>query len=308
MIEAGRWYHVTGSFDATTRSMRIYVDGELAGPLVPLSSQWPLHTGGGEVWVGCTPNFDHQWAGSLHDVRIWRGAVSEAQIASMMGNPPAELGGRWRLEGRGTDTSGHGHDMSFVGNTQFNDGWSCDPDGALELTGTGHAATAGRVVATDEAFTVSAWGRLDTLAEPVTFVSAAGSHNTAFRLEFNATHQRFQFIMTSGDQPSSSSGFQWKIARGGPAPEVDMWYHLVGVFDLAAGEIRLYVSGQRVATAAGPDSPWRANGPLLLGASGTIGGHRWNLLQGAVDDVVVWQGTVPDHIIGQISAAPVPKC
>jgi hypothetical protein len=110
--------------------------------------------------------------------------------------------------------------------------------------------------------------------------------------------------MTSGDVASPT----WKVAYGGPTPAVGTWYHLVGVYDLRAKQTRLYVSGALAATGAGPDSPWNATGPLLLGAASTTAGTRISRLDGAIDDVVVWQGALPEHVMSQIAAAPVPQC
>ncbi|MEQ4300008.1 LamG-like jellyroll fold domain-containing protein [Plantactinospora sp. B6F1] len=283
-------------------SWQVVIDGTSSGT----RSEGDPGAAGAPLLVGCADygqGHQHHFQGMLHDVRVWRGDRT-FNLDDPWPAPPSELQGRWRLMGHGSDTSGHGRDVRFEGDTRFNDGWSCDPDSALELTGAGQAATAGPVVATDDSFTVSAWVRIDRLDADLTIVSAAGQQATAFRLRYSQSLQKFGFVMMSGDVASPS----WLTAYGGPTPEPDTWYHLAGVYDLHSDAMRLYVSGEQVASRSGPESPWNASGPLLLGAAGTADGGRGQRLHGAVDDVVVWQGRVPDHIIGQISAAPVPKC
>lgn len=313
----GQWQHVAlqhqGSSWSLTINSSFYDEGNHSGGQLPGAagiSSGPLTVGCADVGQG----FQNFFTGMVHDVRVWRGFKTSSDIYRLYTNPPAELQGRWRLEmdkGEARDTSGNGHHLTFEGETQIWDGYSCDPDSALSLAGAGSAATGGPVVATDESFTVSAWVRMDRLDTAMTFVSAAGENQTGFRLTYSATRQRFEFVMTSGDVSSATDGFRWHIADGGPAPEVDMWYHLVGVYDLRAGEIHLSVNGARVATAAGPTRPWAAGGPVVLGAAARVAhdGYRWNLVQGAIDDVVMWQGVVPDHVIDQMSPGqPIEMC
>jgi hypothetical protein len=305
----GQWHHVVLAADADAGTLTLYIDGSATGSA---SNVVGFTATDNPVLVGCSyyPNSSgadqraFHLDGALHDVRLWRGALTAADVTSMMSGPPAELRARWRLEGAGIDTSGRGHTLAFEGATQYDDGWWCDPDGALELGGAGSAITAKPVIATDESFTVSAWVRLDTVTAHAQIVTAAGQNNSAFRLQFNADRQLFGFVMTSGDVASPT----WKVAYGGPTPAVGTWYHLVGVYDLRAKQTRLYVSGALAATGTGPDSPWNATGPLLLGAASTTAGTRISRLDGAIDDVVVWQGALPEHVMSQIAAAPVPQC
>ncbi|NUT31572.1 MAG: LamG domain-containing protein [Hamadaea sp.] len=307
-VAPGSWHHVAVSHDHASQTKRFYVDGKLLE-----SYTWSngAASGAGHVLIGCTKGITgtgvarkEHVRGSLQDVRLWRGPIDANDLTSMMGYPPPELDGRWRLEGAGTDTSGKARTLTFEGQTQFNDGYTCDPDSAIELAGGGSAATAGPAFATDDSFTVSAWVRLDRLDVGATVASAAGQVGTAFRLAYSSTQQKFGFLMMNTD----ASDATWVSLYGGPAPVVDTWYHLVGVYDIAAGELRFYVSGELTGTKAGPATPWNATGPFLIGAAGTAGGGRWGRIHGAIDDVLVWQGVMPDHVIGQISAAPVVKC
>ncbi|MEV6967909.1 LamG-like jellyroll fold domain-containing protein [Hamadaea sp. NPDC051192] len=305
----GTWHHVAVSYDATMRTRSFYVDGTLASEIT-LARMAPTTAGlligcGKSVSNGTTVRSGH-FQGSLQDVRLWRGPIDAEDLTSMMGYPPAELTGRWRLSGGvGTDTSGKSHNVVLEGQTRSTDGAKCEPDNALELSGSGSAATAGPVFATDDSFTVSAWVRLTTLAVDQTVVSAAGQQATGMRLRFSASEQKFGFLMMNADTADTT----WRTLYGGPVPVVGTWYHLVGVYDIAAAQMRFYVSGSLVGTKAGPTSPWNATGPLVIGATGLAAGTRSQRLQGAIDDVLVWQGVLPAHVIEQISpAAPIPMC
>jgi hypothetical protein len=300
----GKWHHVAFAYDAPSRTVQSYFDGKVVGTATARDTQVtnnPLLIGcshyGGEDRV-------FQLDGALHDVRLWRGAVSPADIASMVGDPPVELMGRYRLDGDGGDTSGKERDLAFATTPSYNDGWACDLDGALELAGADSAQTAGPVVSTDESFTVSAWVRVDSLDNPAAFVTAAGQQTTSFRLTYSGSGKRFEFMMLTQDLPSGG-GSTMLIAHGGPTPVLNTWYHLVGVYDLRKNQLRLYVSGTPAGSRSGPEHPWDSPGPLVIGAAATVDGRRWSHVDGAVDDIVVWQGALPDAVIGRISAAPV---
>jgi hypothetical protein len=69
------------------------------------------------------------------------------------------------------------------------------------------------------------------------------------------------------------------------------------VFDLSRGEARLYIDGELIATGAGPSSPWQANGPLFVGASGIENGQAHQPFAGSIDVVTAWSSTLdPDRI------------
>lgn len=301
----GKWHHVAFAYDAASHTVTSYFDGKVIGTSAARDTQVTNNP----LLVGCSyyagDNRTFHLDGALHDLRLWRGAVSATDVASMVGNPPVELKGRYRLDGHGEDTSGKAQHLAFSDTPSYTDGWGCDPDGALDLTGTGTAATGGPVVTTDESFTVSAWVRLDSLDNSASFVTAAGQQTTNFRLTYSGSGKRFEFMMLTQDLPSGDGGSSMLIAHGGPTPALNTWYHLVGVYDLRKKQLRLYVSGDPVGNRAGPDHPWRSTGPLVVGAAGTAGGGRWNIADGAVDDIVVWQGVMPETVIRRISGAPV---
>lgn len=308
-VAPGSWHHVAVSFDAAKKTHSYYLDGTLAGEYVTTGvspTTAGVLIGCGKVTSGATTVRGNHLQGSLQDVRLWRGPIDAADLASMMGYPPPELTGRWRLSGGlGTDTSGKSHNVVLEGQTQSTDGARCEADNAIELAGAGSAATTSPVFATDDSFTVSAWVRMTTLDADQTVLSAAGQNGTAMRLRFSASTQKFGFLMMNTDTADST----WLTLYGGPTPVIDTWYHLVGVYDIAAGQMRLYISGSLVGSRTGPASPWNATGPLVIGATGTAAGTRSQRLRGAVDDVLVWQGVLPAHVIEQISpAAPIPMC
>lgn len=253
---------------------------------VPGRADAPLMIGCRAMGQGSQDHFK----GLIHDVRVWRGLKP---VTSPKASAPAELSSWWAMEESGVDESGNGRNLTFTGTPRYNDGFWDNPDSALEFTGENYAATSTPVVATDESFTVGAWVRLDALDTHQTVLSATGANTTGFRLRFNTTVQQFEFGMALQD--TSDATGRW--ARGGPAPTVGTWYFLVGSFDLRTKVTRLYINGDEVATTTGPDSPWKAAGPLVIGAADTTTGSPFHHLKGRVDDVVVWHNPVSARAI-----------
>ncbi|MFB6719124.1 LamG-like jellyroll fold domain-containing protein [Kribbella sp. NPDC056345] len=238
--------------------------------------------------IGCHDRGQGQkdfFKGLLHDVQVWRGVKP---TASLKESAPAEVASWWSLEETGVDETGKGRNLTFSRQPQYNDGWWDNPDSALELDGTNYAATTTPVVNTDESFTVGAWVRLDALDAHQTIVAASGANNTALRLRFSTTYQRFEFGMAAEDTASATT--HW--TSGGPAPTVGTWYFVVGSYNLRTKMMRIYVDGEEVGSTTGPAGPWKAAGPLVIGAGDTTTGSPSHYLKGRIDDVVVWHSTV----------------
>jgi hypothetical protein len=174
----------------------------------------------------------------------------------------------------------------------------CLPFRALRLPsgGAGHAATAGSVLTTDESFTVTAWVRLESIDGFQTVVSQGGVEAPAMVLQ--ATPEgRWRFAMAEQD----SSSTDWAVVESADdTAQVDEWTHLAGVFDLARGQMQLFVDGEFIATAEGPAAPWHADGPLYVGVTGLDGGGTSQRLHGTVDEVTIWSSTLdPDRIVNK---------
>jgi hypothetical protein len=304
----GRWYHLAGVFDRHSGQMRLYVDGALERTVAGPAQPW--HEAGGELLVGATGFLgerSNRLVGAVAGLRSWRGALTDGEVAAAYGgNPAVRWLSQWSLDGTGADDVG-GHPLTLVGAEGVDYEWvedrACFPFSALglQLDGQGHARTAGAMVVTDESFTVTAWVRLDALAGGhQTVLSQGGIARSAFHLQVSPDG-RWRFAMPQQDSASPA----WAVAQSAAGAVVPgAWTHLAGVFDLARGEVRLYVDGELAGTAA-TASPWAATGPLYLGAAGTAGGGVSERMRGAIDTVTVWSSTLdPDRIADMAVPAP----
>lgn len=297
--KVGAWQHLVGVYDATAAEVRLYVDGALqqvtAAPHTPWNSisALQLGCGGGSVNL----------SGAVSDAKVWRGVLTPAQVAAEYGgNPPVALQALWPLDGPESDeptllsdVSGNGHDLTVNGTYSWVRDRGFGRDGALglELANDSCAQTAGPVVATNESFTVTAWVLLEEISGHHTVLTQVGTYRGAFYLKYEPGADRWKFEMTSGN----TSSVTWHTAQSLQPPELGVWTHLAGVYDVAAGKVRLYVNGVLQDESDGPANPWLATGPTLIGCAGKLDGTRWDPLGGVVDDVRIWTSTLdPDRI------------
>jgi hypothetical protein len=296
------WVHLVGAYDATDRTLTLYVNGRPAQTTTRTATPWHA---AGSVTIGCAryagvaSDFFH---GAVSDLRAWRGVLTAADVASLRGgNAPVTSEGTWALDGPGsdeptllTDSSGKGRTLTVTGTTA----WATDRfavrDGGLNLpvTPLSCAATAGPAIRTDASFTVAAWVLLEKASGEQTVLSQAGGQRGGFTLRYGAS-KKWEFGIPSGD---AATGTMAAAVSDDPAV-LGVWTHVAGVYDLAAGKVRLYVNGEQQHDADGPKAPWMANGPTLVGCTGTIDGRRQTPLGGTVDEVRVWTSTLdPDRI------------
>jgi hypothetical protein len=196
--------------------------------------------------------------------------------------------GDWTLdEGTGTvarDSSGSGADLTLTGDTT----WA---DKALKFDGDGDSAdTAAPVLDTTKDYSVAAWVTLDKLpGNYATVVSQDGrARENPFYLQYG--QGAFAFSTPGGNR-----------ARLAVTPDLNRWYHLVGVRDHTTGEVRLYVDGQRVAAnPAGPDVV--STGPLSVGRA-KYAGNRTDYWSGSIDQVHAYNRTLTDPEISALYEA-----
>lgn len=313
---AGDWTHVAVVYDKAAKHLGLYLDGVIAAEYAMNATT--AVPGEGSFTIGCA-SMTHStvgsstqladsaaFAGSVHGVSLWRGPIDQDALGTLMGDPPAELAARWGMDWEADDAaldaSGNGHDLAFSGEVGRTDGWDWSLDGALAFDGTGYAATGGPVVSTDESFTVTAWARIDDLDANYTVAASSAVNNTGFRIRFSHTAQAWEFAMPASDT-AAESGESWRNLTSTQTPVAGEWYHLTAVYSLADGEMRFYVDGELQGTGPGPSSPWNAAGSMTVGAAQrTSDGHTWDHHRGAVDDVGVWRGALPENMIDALRA------
>jgi hypothetical protein len=85
--QAGRWYHLTGTYRQNDHLMRLYVDGRLAGSRVATNGVEPT----GDVVIG-RARFNGKpadyWQGDIADVHIYKRELTSREVRSLSSHEP----------------------------------------------------------------------------------------------------------------------------------------------------------------------------------------------------------------------------
>src|ERR1039458_3350250 len=230
-------------------------------------------------------------------------AITEAAVTL-----PA-LAGHWAMnEGSGSTTA----DSSPNGNTATlgaGASWTTGPGGApaIALNGnsTGIVSFAKPVVNTAQSMTVSAWVKFSATTGYQTIASidgsavANGSTVSGFFLQLNASTGTLLFLRYTSNNSNGTA----VLANSGVRPVAGTWYHVVGVDDVSAGQLQIYVNGTEDGTAS-YSSAWQATGTLAIGR-GEYDGASTNYFDGAVDDVQAYQAALSTAQVDALNGTPV---
>ncbi|WP_055586593.1 LamG-like jellyroll fold domain-containing protein [Streptacidiphilus griseoplanus] len=255
---AGVWTQLLGSYDANTDDMRLYINGAWVATTTFAA---PFY-GGGATQIGAG-SYDGApgsfFPGQIDDVQLFDRALSAPEAAAMYDNQ-LQVQGRWGLESAtGTPqvspdslaTAADRHPLTLGSGAQIDatGGSSVVGMGALVLNGTstGYASTSASPIHTNTSFTVSAW--VSTPArptKPVTVMSMAGTNANGFAVRYvpdstdpvNAGSWQLQMANADSTSATVSTAPDTSFQNNGA------WDHLTVVYDLMAGQMRLYVNGE----------------------------------------------------------------
>jgi len=292
----GTWTHVAGVYDSAAGQIRLYVNGVLDATASYAGPHWSA-TGafriGQTVWNGYTVN---SFVGDIADVRAWQTTLDGPGIAALAKLPPAAL--QWGMDDPGAsqlaDTSG----LAAVHNGTLTGGAGMAPGNrgsALAVNGFSSGASTTGVVHTNGSFSVSAWVRINSLSLGyVNAVSGDGAVVGMFGLGVNPDNQ-WVFWMHSNDSVASS--YAGALAGSGPSPGV--WAHLAGTYNVATGQLALYINGTLAATAT-MTTPWDATQRFAVGFGrwDSADNYQW---QGDIDDVRAFQGVLSPTQIAHLA-------
>ncbi|MCE6995373.1 DNRLRE domain-containing protein [Saccharothrix sp. S26] len=292
------WTHLVVTYEQSTGELRLYVNGVLSGlrlGVVVPGSAGPFTIGRGKANGGPTGYFPR----GIDDVRAYSRALTDGEVRRVHDAAPAIELASWRFDAdSGEDHSGRGNPVTPGAGVSYVDGVS---GRALSLDGVDDSAVAASAAVTmRSSFTVSAWARLSRADRVATVVAQDGSRMSGYALQYRPELNRWVF----GTRLSDSDGAEAYHVRSAQPARVGVWTHLVGIYDSAARELRIYVDGQP-AGARGTGALWPATGALTIGRS-KVDGVGAEYFPGAIDEVRADLGMVSDQDIAERAGWPPP--
>lgn len=175
------------------------------------------------------------------------------------------------------DTSGNNNDGTLVGASPA----STVTGGALRFDGNQFLASDGPLVDTSSSFSVSARVKLNHTESSQTVVSQDGAESSGFLLQYDAEESQWEMRIPEG--PSDDVDADADEAVSDLEVEAGEWTHLTGVYDEAAGKVRLYVDG-RPGESVDHEEDFASEGDFAVGR-GLRENEFFRGLDGTVDDV-----------------------
>ncbi|MFG2305281.1 LamG domain-containing protein [Actinacidiphila glaucinigra] len=312
-VTTGQWTHLLGVADATSKTMTLYVNG-VAAPSVTVPSLWngPKPFEIGSSWYKGA-QID-PWNGKLDDVKVWDRALSTADIAKVgqdtaltSGLPARAL---WDFDAP-FKTLTEGGLLTTIGNPEadalqlFNGPAPSQGgviDQAVKFDGVNaYGITSRPQLDGSHSFSVTAWAKTpvpaagDTKAKMV--LTQNGVYNNELSLYYSASDKRWVFGRYQADtstatliKASEPIGCTPGTTTNGifcAGPTTNEWTHLLGVYDAAAGKIRMYVNGRLTgetaytATGAFPHREFQVGAVYRAGV-------RDEFFSGLIDDIHVF--------------------
>ncbi len=305
------WTHLAGTFDAATRRMTIYVNGQYGGetllPFEPWDATGPLSIGRAKL----RGVFTDYWPGAVDEVRMYNRALGPQELEGIVSRNDVPAAS-WKLDGNAVDDSAGHRDGTLNGTPAWTAGQSMNPDPrdlAISLDGADDYVKAPTTINTTQSYSVSAWVRLGQRKSDFQAVASQTSKDAA---AFMLGH--------SGTGGSGSLPDRWAIQLVGPdrglpetvrvnsnAPaQVGVWTHLAAVYQASTGEIWLYVNGVQSGYGKLDGKP-TFNAQLEF----DIGRGIWNTsygfyFSGAIDDVKLYSRPLFDDEVRLMAGRDLP--
>ncbi|MFJ1703115.1 LamG-like jellyroll fold domain-containing protein [Kitasatospora sp. NPDC088346] len=295
-----RWTHLVGSYDAATRTMSLYVDGNLVATATNPSA-WAA---GGPLMIGNARN-GNPFPGRISDVQAWKSALTPNAVRAVYSGaaqfaPVQSLGhlnqptDRWRLTDA-TDSVRPANGLTLQGGTSF----VTDParGTVLSVPGTNGATatTAGPVVDTTRSYTVSAWAYLTNTNGYANVVGQSGTSVSAFYLQYSKAFNAWAFVSPATDSANPGS---YPAAFASTPPALNRWTHLVAVYNAADKSMSLYVDGTLVSSAVNPTA-WASAGQLTIGNAN----RNDNPFPGRISDVQTWNSALTPAAVALLDSS-----
>jgi len=307
------WEHIVGVYDPGSRSIYLYINGELkAEKITNISYINPVPKI--EFFIGTDASKTSFWKGLISDVRIYNNALNSNQIAGLYGSYSSQyskhlivedvsqsLIAHWSLDEEemciahdSSDNHNHGIlgpecntlSPSWVQDRHQKQGKSLMFDGANDFIKiSDHSA-----LQIEEEITISAWVKLpDTLPDndgTIIYKSATGANDYFFTLIYSKNHQGYGWVVSS--QILENSNYIQSKNTAVPGE----WQHIIATFN--GTDRNLYINNNRINDSTiSAFSDDQNNSDIYIGQEAS-GIKKYN---GIIDDVRIYNRVISESEI-----------
>lgn len=303
------WHNVIGTYDNSTSSMKIYIDGVLKGSITGTfnTSNSNLYIGERNLETGL-----QKMDGILDDIGIWNRALSTQEISNMFnqvtpysdtcnavsGSLTQGLVGYWPFCGNANDDSGKGNNGTVSGATLTTDRFG-NTNSAYSFNGTSNYIQCNLASTlntnTINGITLSGWTNSIqyTYSGNQTILGLLDSSNAGYWIGYGNQNSTTGFL--SGNCGNAGVGASMILVPSTP-PTANNWYHVVMTCDFNTNISKLYINGvyQSQSTSS----------LLTLNFNKFIIGKWWPTINwfqnGKIDDVGIWNRALTTQEVTQL--------
>ncbi|GAB2928740.1 LamG domain-containing protein [Streptomyces mayteni] len=309
----GEWTHVAGVVNASEGEALLYVDGRRVGSAT-FDGSWGTrgNTVLGARLAGRT--LDQYFAGDLDEVQFHDYGLSDSQVASLAEHQSVVSGGRpataiWSFEesAGATSVTGRAQRVAATVNSGVTLGAEGEFGDSARFDGvTGAVASGQPIVDAAQSFAVSAWVNLprDKANRDMVVAAQTADDGSGFALVHVADGQGWTMRRWSGGGGTVVQASQSPCVASAPdcvAAGLGTWTHVVGVHDVDAQEIRVFVNGELAGSAPFTEA-LSSNGAFTIGAADRSGDGLSDHLAGRIDNVRVFDRVATAHEVELLSA------
>lgn len=286
VLTDGDWHHVAATFDASSKTLSLYVDGSLEATQVMTSN---INIASGNAYIGSTDN-SLTYQGQIDELRIWSEARTAEDIQQnydqQLSGSETNLAAYYRFDdvqnGTIQDETSNNNDGILGASDTLGD--SAEPNvvdraggNSLKLDGTDDYVRFTDTYDTGTSFTVEtwAWTDPDDTGGHVFSKDSLGS-DTAGAANWEIGHGRIAYEKNNANSFSID-----------PELQAGAWNHYALVVSDQGGgnsEVKIYVNGELIHTAT-VDTVSVTNGGFLIGRRGFNNDSNF---KGQLDDYRVW--------------------
>ncbi|MFB7460148.1 LamG-like jellyroll fold domain-containing protein [Streptomyces sp. NPDC056188] len=308
-VTVGAWTHLVGLYDGTSKTLRLYVDNKLVGE-TPVPKAWNAQEGlvfGAGRYDGVMKSF---FPGSIDEVQLFDKPLSATEIGKLNSLQQIADPGRPAVAAFSMDekqgaagVDGHG----VVVPAKFFGGVTPGQPGidgnAAAFNGTNGYAKIGQTTGphlnTQQNFTVSAWAKLDKKPTSAAIIVAqTGQFSPGFELYYTAAYDRWAFNQYSADTADATP--IRAMQPDGTTAQAGVWVHLVGVHDVSAHTLTLYVNGTKAGQTT-LSKPFYGGQSTYIGVGSYNGGQLKSYFPGTIDDVRLYTSALTADEVRQLS-------
>lgn len=289
-ISADTWHHIAVTWDTSTDTLTIYVDGEPEASTTNTPDDFATN---GNVRIGERSDGTGDLAGRIDDPRVYTSALTPGEIRRLHDAPSAKQSStateRWAFDnGSGTVAYGdEGNDGTLKGNPNWTDGRSGN---AIEFDGNdNYVDIADPGLSNSSDFTITTWFKVNEFGGEFTGLYDGADDIFEFGTTSGTTQIKYRLGHIGGAEIDQSGGVGGTLNTG-------EWYHGALVWDASGNQATVYVNATSFdSTTADIDNPFDDPGVEVLDIGRRSDDKKYH--NGSLDDVRIFSKALTQHQI-----------